>query len=101
MELAKATLTCLDNGANTIKFMFNPSELSFEGIVETSENPGARGENTGTPKVNFSNIKAYKITISNILFDTYEEGGDVRDKYINKFKKNCRVCTWEKTHTYL
>ena len=96
MELAKATLTCLDDGANTIKFMFNPSQLSFEGIVETSENPGARGENTGTPKVNFSNIKAYKITISNILFDTYEEGGDVRDKYINKFKKTVEFAPGKK-----
>ena len=86
MTLQKAKLACLD-GASHIEFMFNPSQLAFEGIVKTSENPGARTQDKGTPKVSFSNIKAYKVTISNILFDTYEEGGDVIDRYISKFKE--------------
>ncbi|NJM22530.1 MAG: hypothetical protein HC836_20380 [Richelia sp. RM2_1_2] len=86
MELVKAKLVCIDNGGN-IEFMFNPSQLAFEGIVETSENSGARTQKQGKPKVSFSNIKAYKVTINNILFDTYEEGEDVVKKYIDKFKK--------------
>ncbi|GAB1538698.1 hypothetical protein NUACC21_13620 [Scytonema sp. NUACC21] len=83
--LAKATLIAQDGGGN-IEFMFNPTQLAFEGVVETAENSGARTQEKGKPKVSFSNIKAYKITISNILFDTYEEGADV-NKYIEKFKK--------------
>ncbi|MEO0969863.1 MAG: hypothetical protein AAFX80_16415, partial [Cyanobacteria bacterium J06639_18] len=65
----------------------NPSQLSFEGVVETSDNAGVRTQNKGTPKVSFSNIKAYKVTINNILFDTYEEGDNVIKRYIDKFKK--------------
>ena len=93
MTLQKAKLICLDSGGldagaeYNITFMFNPSQLAFEGIVKTSENPGARTQDKGTPKVSFSNIKAYKVSISNILFDTYEEGDDVIGRYINKFKK--------------
>jgi hypothetical protein len=86
MELVKAELKCIDGGSD-IKFMFNPSQLAFEGVVETSENPGVRTQKQGKPKVSFSNIKAYKITINNILFDTYEEGDDVVKKYIDKWKK--------------
>jgi hypothetical protein len=67
--------------------MFNPTELTFEGIVETADNPGARTQSQGKPKVSFSNVKAYKITISKILFDTYEEGSDVVKKYIVPFRK--------------
>lgn len=87
MTLEKAKLICIDGG-DDVEFSFNPSQLAFEGIVETSENPGARTENKGTPKVSFSNIKAYKVTINNILFDTYEDGSDVIKKYISKFKKS-------------
>ncbi|MEM1395069.1 MAG: hypothetical protein AAF757_22600 [Cyanobacteria bacterium P01_D01_bin.116] len=86
MELVKAELKCVDGGSD-IKFMFNPSQLAFEGVVETSENSGARTQNKGKPKVSFSNIKAYKVTINNILFDTYEEGDNVVKKYIDNFKK--------------
>jgi hypothetical protein len=76
-NLVKATLISLDEGVPQIEFMFNPTELVFEGVVETSESPGARTEDKGTPKVSFSHVKAYKVTINKILFDTYEEGGDV------------------------
>lgn len=87
MTLTKATLISQD-GVGNIEFMFNPTQLSFEGNVETAENSGARTQDKGKPKVSFSNIKAYKVTISNILFDTYEEGTDVVKKYIDNFKKS-------------
>ena len=85
-NLIKARLTSED-GVPPIEFMFNPTELSFEGVVETAESPGARTENKGQPKVSFSHTKAYKITINKILFDTYEEGTDVVTKYIEPFRK--------------
>ena len=85
-NLVKATLIS-DDGVPQIEFMFNPTELVFEGVVETSESPGARTEDKGTPKVSFSHVKAYKVTINKILFDTYEDGEDVVKQYIDKFKK--------------
>lgn len=85
-NLVKARLTSED-GVPPIEFMFNPTELTFEGVVETAESPGARTQNRGQPKVSFSHTKAYKITINKILFDTYEEGTDVVSKYIEPFRK--------------
>jgi hypothetical protein len=70
-----------------IEFMFNPKELSFDGEVKSNDSEGARSEKSGKPKVSFSNIEVYKIGIRNIVFDTYETGEDVVDKYINRFKK--------------
>ncbi len=93
-NLVKARLTSKD-GVPNIEFMFNPSELLFEGIVETSENPGARTEDKGQPKVSFSHVKAYKVTINNILFDTYEDGSDVVEKYIKPWKKALQFVSGE------
>ena len=93
-NLVKARLTSKD-GVPNIEFMFNPSELLFEGIVETSENPGARTEDKGQPKVSFSHVKAYKVTINNILFDTYEDGSDVVEKYIDSWKKALQFVSGE------
>ncbi|MBD1867177.1 hypothetical protein H6F95_07640 [Cyanobacteria bacterium FACHB-471] len=88
--LVKATLIPWERGVPPIRFMFNPTELTFEGIVETSENPGARTEQKKQPKVSFSYTKAYKVTISKIVFDTYEEGKNVVDEYIEAFRAAVR-----------
>jgi len=90
MTLEKAKLLCRDGSDYDIDFMFNPTEVSFEGDVESSDNPGSRSSESGKPKVSFSNIKAYRITINNILFDTYETNEDVVKKHIFKFKKAVR-----------
>ncbi len=83
-----AILRCQDKGqADDIKFMFNPKELSIQLSVETSENPGARSQRSGRPKISFSHLPPKIITISNILFDTYETGEDVEDTYIQAFQK--------------
>ncbi|MGF1498078.1 MAG: hypothetical protein ACFB8W_14825 [Elainellaceae cyanobacterium] len=84
MKLEKAYLKALDRGVPDIHFMFNPVELSFQHEVESSEENGARTEETGRPKISFSHIKARTITISNIMFDTYEEREDVQ-VYIRPF----------------
>ncbi|MGF1497321.1 MAG: hypothetical protein ACFB8W_10920 [Elainellaceae cyanobacterium] len=84
-QLVKAKLTSSE--ATNIEFMFNPAELVFEGVVETSENPGARVQETGKPKVSFSNVKAYKVTIGNILFDCYEQRKDVVRHHISPFRE--------------
>ncbi len=84
-NLVKARLTSED-GVPPIEFMFNPTELSFNRDVKTSENPGARTKDEGLPKVSYSYIKAYTVTIKKILFDTYEDGSDVVSKYIEPFR---------------
>lgn len=86
MVLVKATLKS-DDGVPPIEFMFNPTELAFEGVVDTAESPGARTEEKGQPKVSFSHVKAYTVTINQVLFDTYEEGSDVVKRYIEPFRK--------------
>lgn len=86
-NLVKALLISND-GVPPIEFMFNPTELVFEGVVETSESSGARTQDKGNPKVSFSHVKAYKVTINKILFDTYEDGGDVVKQYIDNFRKS-------------
>lgn len=86
MTLEKATLQPVKSGeGSAIEFMFNPTQLSFEGIVETADNLGARSSQSGKPKVSFSNIQAYRVTITNVIFDTYETGKDVSD-YINHLR---------------
>lgn len=85
MPLEKAQL--ISKEASRIEFMFNPMELEFKGEVATNESTSARHQSSGTPKVSFSHIEAYTVTISNIMFDTYEEGTNVVNKYINKFKE--------------
>lgn len=87
MQLAKAQLIPKDPGAKLIEFMFNPTELSFVKEVETSENKGARTQEKGQPKVGFSNTSSYTVTINKILFDTYETGENVVEKYIELFRK--------------
>jgi hypothetical protein len=89
MTLEKAILKARSGGKD-IQFMFNPKELQFEEEVETSDNPGARSEKSGSPKVSFSNIPAKKITISNILFDTFESGENVMEAYVNDWCKAAR-----------
>jgi hypothetical protein len=86
MSIEKAKLICFDGGKD-IEFMFNPKELTFQQSVETADNPGQRSEATGQPKVSFSNLPATTVTISNILFDTYETGEDVVSKYIIPFQE--------------
>jgi Contractile injection system tube protein len=84
--LVKATLKSED-GVPPIEFMFNPAELAFEGVVDTAESPGARTEDKGQPKVSFSHVKAYTVTINQVMFDTYEERTDVLQRYIEPFRK--------------
>ena len=87
MKLAKALLLAKDSGAKNIEFMFNPQEIAFEESVATSESQGTRGEKKGRPKVSFSYINATKVTINNIVFDTFETGENVFLTRIIPFKK--------------
>jgi hypothetical protein len=87
MNLTKACLMPKDSGVPLITFMFNPTELTFEKQVETSENKGARTEDKGQPKVAFANTNSYKVTINKIIFDTYETGENVVTRYIEPFRQ--------------
>ncbi|MEM9213267.1 MAG: hypothetical protein AAGD25_02875 [Cyanobacteria bacterium P01_F01_bin.150] len=84
MQLTKAYLHALDPKIPHIHFMFNPTDLSFTQEVASEENTGARAKETGAPKTNFSHLKPRTLTISKILFDTYEEKTDVQI-YIRPF----------------
>ncbi|MCF3575744.1 hypothetical protein [Planktothrix agardhii] len=64
--------------ASPIYFMFNPTDLSLSRSVTIKTMDGSRTQR-GLPKVNFGSIEAYKLTLSGILFDTYETGASVFD----------------------
>jgi hypothetical protein len=64
-----------DNSKN-IEFMFNPKELVFEHSMEFNESQGARTEQ-GYPKISFAYRHACTLRISNIIFDTYEQGESI------------------------
>nr|WP_017663700.1 hypothetical protein [Baaleninema simplex] len=85
-QLQKARLIPNDP-APPIEFMFNPTELTYDMSVEVADNPGARSENSGKSKTSFSNINPVTLTISNIIFDTYQDGTSVVDTYIASLKK--------------
>lgn len=82
-KLEKAKL--MSDESETIEFMFNPTELSFQQSVTLNNGDGARTE-SGLPKVSFANPEPCTLTLSNILFDTYEQGTSVLD-YIGKLIK--------------
>lgn len=85
-QLEKARLVRHDGDAETIEFMFNPTDISFTRTSNWQSDPGNRGE-TLLPKVNFSGVEPYKFTLSKLVFDTYEAKESVMKKYINNIKK--------------
>lgn len=87
--MEKAILKNQDGGTD-IKFMFNPKEMSFQNSVKTASDPGTRSQQSGRKKVSFSDIPAKTITISNILFDTFETGKDVVENHIKPFEEATR-----------
>jgi Contractile injection system tube protein len=100
-NLVKAKLISQD-GVPPIEFMFNPNELTFNRVAKITENPGARTEDEGLPKVSFSHITAYEVSINQIMFDTYEEGKNVVTKYIEPFQKALKfVSGKERTPIYM
>lgn len=89
MRLVKAKLLVHSDPsgqAKDIKFMFNPTELDFTRQVIWHSDVGNRGS-TLLPKVNFSGVEPYTITLQNLLFDTYEIKQSVLTLYINNIKK--------------
>ncbi|MDY6899685.1 MAG: hypothetical protein SWZ49_16650 [Cyanobacteriota bacterium] len=86
MSLVKAQLISSDGGG-TIEFMFNPTELNFSESINITKNEGAR-TSRGLPKVNFAYPESCKLTISDILLDTYEQGGGKSVlTYLHKFQR--------------
>lgn len=82
---AKAKLKALDKEAEDVEFMFNPSTLSISRSMSIEQSPGARTK-SGQNKTSFKHPNPYTLTISNLMFDTYESGKSVLD-YVNKLTK--------------
>lgn len=69
-----------------IEFMFNPMLLTFSRAVKWQSEQGNRS-NSALPKVNFSGVDPFKLTLSQVVFDTYERRECVVEQYIKKLKK--------------
>lgn len=85
MKLEKALLKAIDGDADDIEFMFNPNEVSFSRTMSLEQAEGSRTD-TGQNKTAFKHPNPYSLTISNIIFDTYEVGESVLP-YVGKFTK--------------
>ncbi|WP_211178349.1 CIS tube protein [Brasilonema octagenarum] len=85
-QLAKATLMACNNEAPDIEVMFNPTEISFSRSVNWTSQDGNRGTSL-LPKINFSGVQPYQLTLQQLLFDTYETKESVLTKYIDDIKK--------------
>jgi hypothetical protein len=74
-----------------IEFMFNPTKLKFLRQVnwgKGEQTPAKPAEDPDMlPKSNFSGISPYSLTITGIIYDTYESGESVWTKYIKKLHK--------------
>jgi hypothetical protein len=85
--LQKASLQPFSGeSAEAIELMLNPTQLAFARTVKWQSEQGGRGEKTALPKVNFSGVDPYKLTLNQLVFDTYEERQSVM-RYIQKLKK--------------
>ncbi len=84
-SLIKAKLIA-QGGGDDIEFMFNPTELDFSRSMNLNRSDGARTDE-GLPKVTFGSPEPYKLSLSNLTFDTYETGKNVYTEYISKFQK--------------
>ena len=74
--------------------MFNPTELSLTRTVSWKAEDGNQG-NTLLPKINFSGVEPYKLTLKQLLFDTYETKESVM-KYIKIIKKGVETIDRDK-----
>ncbi|MGD1852686.1 MAG: hypothetical protein ACFB2W_00405 [Leptolyngbyaceae cyanobacterium] len=83
--LVKAKLIAQE-GSSNIEFMFNPTELSFSRGLNINPSKSARTQK-GLPKVSFGSPQPYSVTVSGLMFDTYETGENVIDKYIENFRQ--------------
>ena len=68
-----------------IKFMFNPTELNMSRDLTLNFMEGAR-TTAGLPKISFGYVNPYSIELAGLLFDTYETGEDVIEKYIDPIR---------------
>ncbi|MBS0018434.1 MAG: hypothetical protein KFF72_19140 [Arthrospira sp. SH-MAG29] len=76
-KLVKAALIPRSGeGANIIRFQFNPTDLQLSRSVSIEDIKGAR-TSRGLPKVNFGFVEPYQLTLTDLVFDTYETGENV------------------------
>lgn len=86
-RLVKAKLFSLDDKKYDIVFMYNPTLVDFKRSIKLNQPAGARNKQ-GQNKISFANPEPCVITLSKILFDTYEEGTDVYKTYIEKMMQS-------------
>jgi Contractile injection system tube protein len=85
-KLEKAKL--ISDESDTIEFMFNPTELVFQQAVQLNQSAGSRTK-SGLSKISFAHPEPCTLTLTNLVFDTYEQGTDVLD-YLKKLIKAVR-----------
>lgn len=75
-QLQKASLISKIDPVKPIEFMFNPTDLQFSRTVDIQTQSGAI-TSKGLPKVVFGHVAPYELSLSGIVFDTFEKGTSV------------------------
>lgn len=76
-------LFSVDNAEYDLEFMFNPTQLDFRRSIRVNQPTGPRS-GQGQSKVSFAAPEPCTLTLSNIIFDTYETQENVVNRYIDR-----------------
>ena len=77
--LTPASLTDISEqpqGFQKVEFMFNPHQYS----LSLSHTYKATGMGGNAPKIEITGVGQQKVTLNDLIFDRYEEGGDIRQE---------------------
>lgn len=102
MVLEKAVLLDVEDIGKSdsdkhIKFMFNPTEISFSRSIEIEQSQGSRSR-SGQNKTSLKHPNPFSLRIGNIILDTYEDGKNVLE-HVAKFKRGVEFIEKGKTDT--
>jgi len=67
-----------------VEFQFNPAEVTIQKSAPKAKQP-AKGSDTY--KIEEKASEPWKITLQNVIFDTYETRENVKQKYIDSFER--------------
>jgi hypothetical protein len=77
-NIKKLTIYSVEGPKIEVKAMFNPKELSVNKSTPWTKSPNSKGN---VPDLEFTSAEGRSMSFE-LLFDTYEEGGNVHTKYV-------------------
>ncbi len=86
-DVKKLAIYTVEGPKIEVKAMFNPKELGVDKSVPWTKEKNSKGDQ---PDLEFSSAEGRSMSFE-LLFDTYEEGGNVHTKYVADLVKMAMV----------